>query len=106
MSKKDEYELEVELARTLPEPVSKRNYTITKAEMIQTKVRGYKGVRVHLKDDEGNEYATMLWLREIVGDTSKLGAFLNTLGKNIKEWEGKRIRIEEWTERKRVIKAL
>jgi len=101
-----EEEIKVELAQTLPEPLPKQTYTITKAEIVQTTVRGYKGVRVQLKGEDGKDYATMLWLRERVGETSKLGAFLSALGSKVSQWKGKKIRIEEWAERRRVVKAL
>ncbi len=101
-----EEEIKVEIAETLPEPIPKQRYTIEKAEIIQTSVRGYKGVRVTLKDEKGNHYATMLWLRDRVGTSSKLGAFITALGTKVSQWKGKQIEILEWTERRRAVKLV
>jgi len=92
-----------ELARSLPEPVEGKTYTIVNVEVIKTAVRGFDGVRVTLKDAKGNEYATMLWIRDRVGENSKLGAFLKVLGDDTDTWVGKKIRIQEWRPRQRTV---
>ena len=99
-------ELDVEFVETLPEPEEGKEYVIKSAELVTTAVRGFKGVRVIMEDDEGNECATMLWLRERVGSTSKLGAFIAALGRDTDSWGGKRIRIVRWRHRSREIEVV
>jgi len=109
MSEEIEEEMEeipTTLIETLPEPPEGVVLEITNAEITQTLVRGFRGVRVEFKDKEGHRYATMLWTRQRVGDKSKLGAFVKILGKRPKEWIGKKIIIEEWRPRSRVVRLV
>lgn len=80
--------------------------TIVKAEVTQTLVRGLRGVRVEFEDGKGNRYATMLWIRERVGDKSKLGAFIKVLGKRPSTWVGKKVRIKKWSPREREVELV
>jgi len=111
--------LHVEEAAVLPEPAEGRTYKITKVEDVTTAVRGLKGLRVTLKDaSTGEERATMIWLRDVAGPNSKLGAFIkafkdyfseNGVGADYKDtdaWVGYRIRIDSWIPRARSIKVL
>ena len=99
-------EIPVDFVQALPEPEEGKEYKIVSAELVTTAVQGFKGVRVILEDDEGNQYATMLWLRERVGSTSKLGAFIAVLGRNTDDWIGKRIRIVRWRHRSRQVEVV
>jgi len=96
----------VKLAQRLPTIEEGGIYEITKAEMVTTIVRGFKGVRVTLKDEKGNEYAEMLWIREVVGPRSKLGAFIEALGDELTKWVGKKIFISRWRSGDRYIEVL
>jgi hypothetical protein len=78
-------------------------YTITQVEQVKTALRGFEGLRVTAVDEDGEEHAEMLWLRETVGNTSKLGAFVSVLGDDTDNWIGKRIRIVSWTPKNRQI---
>jgi len=76
---------------------------IVQAEEVKTLIRGYNGIRVTIKDDNGVEYSEMLWKRPEVGTRSKLGAFMTELGDDTDEWIGKRIKILVWKEKAREI---
>ena len=80
--------------------------TIVKAEKVKTMRMGYDGVRVILEDEQKNQYGEMLWLREQVGTRTKLGAFIITLGNDIRKWIGKKIRIVSWKPKDRKIEVL
>ena len=98
---------------TAMEPEEGKTYIITKVEEVKTAVRGFNGIRVTMKSTnpkDNNEYATMLWLREVAGPGSKLGAFLmafkKALGENgtdTQHWVNKTIRIVSWQPRRREI---
>jgi len=90
--------------------------TISKVEIIKTQLRGYEGIRVILSDTnceecgkakglDTNEHGDMLWLRESVGQKSKLGAFVLTLGNDTDNWIGKRIVIKTWQSKSRSIQV-
>ena len=96
----------MEFVETLPEPPLNTVLTIVKAEVTQTLVRGLRGVRVEFEDSKGNRYATMLWIRERVGDKSKLGAFIKVLGKRPSAWVGKKVRIKKWSPREREVELV
>ena len=99
-------EIDVELAEQLPRFSAGQVLTIKSAEIVKTQQRGFEGVRVIAVDDEGNEYAEMLWKRSTVGASSKLGCFIAVLGKNTDAWIGKRIRIVKWMEKNREIQVV
>jgi len=88
--------IDVKIAETKPEPYAGLVAKITNAEVIETQRQHFNGIRVSLVDKEGNEYATMLWLRDTVGQRSKLGAFITALGDDTDEWIGKWIRFVSW----------
>lgn len=99
-------EIDVEIIERLPEPEEGHVYIIEKVEPIKTAVRGLEGWRVTLRDVEtGALHATMLWKRERVGPSSKLGTFLKALGKNAEVWIGKKVRLVSWKPRDRRIEA-
>lgn len=96
------------------EPEEGKTYTITGVEEVKTAVQGYSGIRVTMKSTNPKDkadYATMLWLREVAGANSKLGAFMaafkEALGEdaayNTDSWVGKTIRFVSWQPRKRQI---
>jgi len=69
----------VKLAESI-EPYEGGTFKITAVEEVKTAVQGYSGIRVVMqstkKGEEDKEFATMLWLRERAGASSKLGAFI------------------------------
>jgi len=103
---KPQDELAIEIAKPLPPFSAGQVLTIKKVEYVKTALRGFEGIRVTAVDDDGNEYAEMLWLREVVGPTSKLGTFIVKLGNKPAKWVGKRIRIVSWTQRNRQIEVV
>jgi len=76
-------------------------YEIISVEEVTTQVRNLKGLRVTLRDSKGKENAEMLWLRDVVGRNSKLGAFIALLGDNTDRWVGKKIIFVSWMPRQR-----
>jgi hypothetical protein len=65
--------------------------------------------------NDTKEYATVLWMRDIAGQHSKLGAFIDAFTKflgseeaayDTENWEGHKIRIISWTPRKREIRVV
>jgi len=99
-------ELDVEIAEAMPEPLEGHTYTIKKAEIITTPVRAYKGLRVTLVNTDGTECGTMLWMRGIAGEHSKLGSFVSALGKVPNAWLGKKIKFAAWREKQRIIELV
>jgi hypothetical protein len=88
------------------EPEVGQTYTIKAAEIVRTDVQGYHGVRVVLEDKKNNSHVLMLWIRQFVGEKSKLGAFQKALGNNTDNWIGKKIKIVKWIPRQREIEVL
>jgi hypothetical protein len=89
--------------------VAKRFYTglegvIKNAEIVET--RFGRAVRVTVVGNDGQLYGEMLWVRDIVGETSKLGAFITALGKKPKEWIGKKIKFISWEPANRKIAVI
>ena len=95
--------LDVQTTDEIPSAEEGKTYKITDAEEFASAVRGFRGLRVTLKDSEDNEYVEALWLRSPVGPKSKLGAFISILGKETKKWIGKNITFISWKEGNRVI---
>jgi len=97
------------------EPVEGGTYEIVKVEEVKTAVQGFNGLRVVMKSvnpSDTKEYATMLWMRETAGQSSKLGSFLAAFTKALgseeaamdtDNWAGHKIKIISWTPRKREI---
>jgi len=109
--------LEANITKPMPNFHEGLSGTISKAEVIKTQLRGYDGVRVVLSNTnceecgrtqglETNEHADMLWLRDNVGQKSKLGAFIIALGDDTDTWVGKRIVIKTWQSKVRAIQVL
>ncbi len=97
---------DVKLAEQLPPFSEGLTITITRAERIKTLQRGFDGVRVVGKDENGVEYGEVLWVRPTIGAKSKLGAFVTELGKNLNEWVGKTITITRWRQKDREIQVI
>jgi len=99
--------VKVEIAESLPEPIEAHIYVITEAELFTSQVRGYKGIRVSMKDvANGAEVVAALWMREVAGEKSKLGSFISTLGDNTDSWVGKKIKFVTWRPNDRKIEVL
>jgi len=99
-------EIQAKLAEQLPDLEEEKQYQIKRVERIKTALRGLDGIRVTLEDGTGKEYATMLWLRDIVSNISKLGVFLQALGKDTDQWVGKFIYVHSWKPRQRDIEVI
>lgn len=82
-------------AEDIPAPKPGREYKVKSAEEFKSAVRNFAGIRVVLDGREG-EVIESLWIREIVGKNSKLGAFIKALGKNTDKWQGKKIFFKTW----------
>jgi hypothetical protein len=99
--------INVEIAETLPEPMEGHIYTITETELFTSQVRGYKGLRVAMTDQEsGNQVVAALWMREIAGSKSKLGSFISVLGDESDSWVGKQIKFVTWRPNDRKIEVI
>ena len=95
-------EIDVEIIRRMPEPEEGHTYRIEKVEYVRTPIQGLEGWRITLKDvKDGTIHETMLWKRERVGASSKLGAFLVLLGNKPQQWIGKIIEFVSWKPRNR-----
>ena len=94
----------VKIVERKPEPPIGQTLTIKSVETVKT-AKG-EGLRVAFEDSYGNEYATMLWIKEQVGNKSKLGAFISVLGTNENEWVGKKIKVIAWTTADRQIELV
>jgi len=99
--------LKTEVAESLPEPLEGHIYTIGEADLFTSQVRGYKGLRVPMKDvKDDTEVIAVLWMREVAGENSKLGAFLSVLGDETDSWKGKKIQVVAWREKNRKIQLV
>lgn len=101
------------------EPTEGGTYKIVNVEEVKTSVQGFNGIRVVLQStkpgEENTQYATMLWMREVAGQKSKLGAFLDAftdfLGDaesalDTDNWIGHIIRLVSWQPRNREIRVI
>ena len=95
--------IKTEVVETPPEPQEGVTYKIESAEIIHTQRRGYDGLRVSLKGNDGSIRGTMLWMRETAGTKSKLGTFVAVLGNDTDTWIGKNITVIKWQEGNRQI---
>ena len=95
--------LDVQTTDEIPEAEEGKVYEITDTEEFASQVRGFRGLRVGLLGPEGENAVESLWLRSPVGPKSKLGSFIAILGKDTKDWVGKRVRIITWKEGNRVV---
>ena len=99
--------LKVEIAEAMPEPIEGHIYLMTETELFTSPVRGYKGLRVSMKDvADGAEVVTVLWMREIAGEKSKLGSFISVLGDESDAWVGKKVKFVTWRPNDRKIEVL
>ena len=99
-------ELKSEIVETLPEPLEGKTYLVQKAEVFTSGVHSYKGVRVELQGEGGEMHGTVLWLRDVAGDKSKLGSFMKALGSNTDNWLGKRLKFEKWRDKVREVQLV
>jgi len=99
-------ELDVEIAEQMPRPKEGQIYRIEKVEVFTSAVRGYRGLRVTMVDENGNLTVEPLWTREVASTRSKIGAFIAALGKNTDNWVGKKIRIVDWRPGSRKIEVV
>jgi hypothetical protein len=111
--------IKTELAESV-EPVEGQTYTITAVEQATTAVRQYGAIRIGLepekrKKDDEDDYATMLWSRDVAGIRSKLGAFISAFleffddeekAMETDNWKGHKIRIVSWKDKDREITVL
>ena len=95
--------LKTDTVDELPEAAEGQTYEITEVEEFTSQIRGYKGLRVSMKDKEGEEVVEALWLRDVAGSRSKLGSFIVVLGKDTDAWIGKSITFISWKPSNRVI---
>ena len=96
--------LKVEIAESLPEPLENHIYVIGEAELFTSQVHGWKGLRVPMSDvADKSEVISALWMREVAGEKSKLGAFVSVLGEETDSWAGKKIQIVAWRQGNRKI---
>jgi hypothetical protein len=99
--------INVEIAETLPEPLEGHIYKIGEPELFTSQVRGYKGLRVPLTDQaDQSEVVAALWMREVAGSLSKLGAFVAALGDITESWTGKTIKVVSWRTGNRKIEVI
>jgi hypothetical protein len=98
--------IDTKLAERLPAFKEGLIGTIISADIVKTQQRGFDGVRCIIKGDDGNEYAEMLWVKNPVGPTSKLGTFIANLGDDTDKWIGKKIKIVRWVSKDREIRVI
>lgn len=99
-------EIDVEIAEQMPRPREGGIYRIEKVEIFTSALRGYKGIRVTMTDENDNLVVEPLWTREVASTHSKIGAFIAALGKNTDNWIGKKIKIIDWRPASRKIEVL
>lgn len=89
--------LKVEIAESLPEPLENHIYVIGEPELFTSQVHGWKGLRVPMTDvSDASAVVAALWMRDVAGENSKLGAFISVLGDDSDSWTGKKIQIVSW----------
>ena len=99
--------INVEVAETQPEPQENHVYIIGECELFTSQIHGYKGLRVPMKDEaDQKEIVAALWMREVAGKQSKLGAFITVLGQDTDTWLGKKIMVKSWRPNLRKIEVL
>ena len=108
--------INVKMASSLPDLVPGKNYKILSAEVVKTSVRGFEGIRVICEaTDTKDQYATMLWLRDVAGENSKVGAFLKAFAdflgdeeeaRDTDNWKGHIIEVISWAIRNRKIRVV
>ena len=99
-------EIPVEIAEQQPEPKENETYTIEEVEVFTSQVRAYKGIRVKMVDANNNVAVTAIWLRNVAGQKSKLGAFIKALGTNTDNWVHKKIKFVAWRDKNREIQLV
>jgi len=83
-----------------------QKYVILSVEEFKSDVQGFLGWRVTLDGGKDDLLAIPLWVRDIVGRSSKLGAFLVALGQDSDSWNGHIIEFVKWQPRDREIKVV
>ena len=99
--------IDSEVVDDLPEIEAGKSYRVTEAEVTETAVRQYHAVALFCERvPDGVEHNTMLWIQKVVGERTKLGTFLKTLGNNTDKWKGKVFEVVSWSEKNREIKLV
>jgi len=84
--------------------VLNHTYEIKDVEPFTSELRGFEGIRVTLGNGSESDWTLALWTgRSVVGRKSKLGAFIEALGRDTNKWIGKRIQFRRWDRGDRVI---
>lgn len=81
-------------------------YEITNVEDITTDVQNLSGIRVSLLSVKAEEGNVVLWKRKVTGHGSKLGVFIDTLGKNTDGWLHQWVVFSPWQPRNRGLKVV
>lgn len=92
-----------------------KSYIIESVERIEVK-GGFSGLKLKAKSTDKkdeNTYTTMLWDRDEVGLTSKLGSMLEAMSialdtdpTETQNWIGKKIRVLHWQNKNRAIEVV
>jgi len=83
-----------------------KDYIILTTEEFVSDVQGFLGWRVTLDGGANNILAIPLWVRDIVGRSSKTGSFIVALGDDHAKWVGHTIQFVSWQPRDRKIKVV
>lgn len=81
-------------------------YEIINIEDIVTDVQGLAGIRVSLLSAKAEEGNVVLWKRKITGHGSKLGVFIDALGKNTDAWLHEWVVFSPWQPRNRGLEVV
>lgn len=81
-------------------------YQILTVEDFKSEVQGFIGWRVTLDGGKDDLIAIPLWVRDIVGRRSKMGAFIEVCGNDPEKWIGKVIKFVTWADKNRVIQLV
>ena len=96
--------VKVEIVESQPDVIEGHIYILGEAELFTSQVRGYKGLRVPMTDVADNsEVVASLWMREVAGEKSKIGAFISVLGEDTDAWTHKKIQVVAWRQGNRKI---
>ena len=103
------------IVANVKEPEEGKNYVIQEVEALTTAVQSFNGFRVTMKSiskKDEEQYATMLWKREVASSSSKLGAFMKAFAtffdptedaQETDNWKGHEIKIVSWKMKNREI---
>jgi len=91
-----------------PEPEVGPVYTIVETERFRSPRQNYEGLRVSFSKGKKKDVVaqTVIWIRNVYGPRSKIGAFVAKLGTKHKAWVGKKVQLIAWTEANREIEVV